>query len=370
MAASCPSNADSSGLLSRWRAVSKALSGRDRTGILRKYGPVIEITKVALMRCEEKVRRQKSQGTSSELEKQSWTANSPCASRQSCRTRRREKQKIARGRIRDKRLVEDILARQLNPPLDGNASRTSPTFNALHSWRQGGRACIKHEANLNPKEKSHVSGDDTRFTGVVIDDKNGEKIKIIPRIEEDGILLVVPARINGKLFSALIDSGATRCFVTQQCCTVAGLSCIPQDTFLELGNGARALSRGMVQGAPLTLAGVTTKTDLTVSRLLHNVDIVLGINWLKSINPLIDWCSGKVYMPNAIHTALLEGKWLSSEHTICTVRVLSDSTGLQRVQNDQMKNSLAILRTPQFWTAVNSRTNFVNAEARNGSKLH
>jgi hypothetical protein len=136
---------------------------------------------------------------------------------------------------------------------------------------------------LNPKEKSHVSGDDTRFTGVVIDDKNGEKIKIIPRIEEDGILLVVPARINGKLFSALIDSGATRCFVTQQCCTVAGLSCIPQDTFLELGNGARALSRSMVQGAPLTLAGVTTKTDLTVSRLLHNVDIVLGINWLKSI---------------------------------------------------------------------------------------
>ena len=288
-----------------------------------------------------KVRRQKSQGTSSELEKQSWTANSPCASRQSCRTRRREKQKIARGRIRDKRLVEDILARQLNPPVDGNASRTSPTFNALHSWRQGGRACIKHEANLNPKEKSHVSGDDTRFTGVVIDDKNGEKIKIIPRIEEDGILLVVPARINGKQFSALIDSGATRCFVTQQCCTVAGLSCIPQDTFLELGNGARALSRGMVQGAPLTLAGVTTKTDLTVSRLLHNVDIVLGINWLKSINPLIDWCSGKVYMPNAIHTALLEGKWLSSEHTICTVRVLSDSAGLQRVQNDQMKNSLA-----------------------------
>ena len=50
----------------------------------------------------------------------------------------------------------------------------------------------------------------------------------------------------------------------------------------------------MVQGAPITLAGVTTKTDLTVSRLLHNVDIVLGVNWLKSVNPLIDWCSGKV----------------------------------------------------------------------------
>ena len=100
MAASCPSNAGSSGLLSRWRAVTKALSGRDRTGIVQRKGPVIEISKAALMQCEEKVWRQKSQGTSSELEKQSLTANSPCASRQSCRTRRREKQKIARGRIR------------------------------------------------------------------------------------------------------------------------------------------------------------------------------------------------------------------------------------------------------------------------------
>ena len=175
MAASCPSNAGSSGLLSRWRAVTKVLSGSDRTGIVRRIGPVIEISKEALMQCEEKIWRQKSQGTSSELGKQSPTANSPCASRQSCRSRRREKQKIARGRIRERRLVEDILARQLNPQLDGNASRINPTFKALHSWRHGGRACIKNEEKLNPKEKSYVSGDDTRFTGVVVDDKNGKK---------------------------------------------------------------------------------------------------------------------------------------------------------------------------------------------------
>ena len=108
MAASCPSNADSQGILNRWRAVSKALSGRCRTGILRRIGPVIEISKEAVMQCEEQIWRQKSQGISPELDKQSRTANSPCASRQSCRTRRREKQKIARGRIREQRLVEDF----------------------------------------------------------------------------------------------------------------------------------------------------------------------------------------------------------------------------------------------------------------------
>ena len=86
MAASCPSNAGSSGLLSRWRAITKALSGSYRTGIVWRIGPVIKISKEALMQCEEKIWRQKSQGISSELGKQSPTANSPCASRQSCRT--------------------------------------------------------------------------------------------------------------------------------------------------------------------------------------------------------------------------------------------------------------------------------------------
>ena len=90
-----------------------------------------------------------------------------------------------------------------------------------------------------------MSSHDTRFTGVVVDDQGNESVQI-PRIEEDGILLVVPARINGKLFSALIDSGATRCFVTPECCTVAGLSCIPHDTFLELKKWCKGSSYPMV----------------------------------------------------------------------------------------------------------------------------
>ena len=161
-----------------------------------------------------------------------------------------------------------------------------------------------------------------------------------------------------KTFFFFFDSGATRCFVTPDCVTVAELACVSQDTFLELGNGTRVLSRGMVQGAPITLAGVTTKTDFTVSRLLHDVDIVLGVNWLKTINPIIDCSSGRIYMPNAIRTALIEGTWLSSENAIGTVKVLSDSAGLENVQSEYMRNSLAILKTPKFWSTINSRTNF------------
>ena len=114
----------------------------------------------------------------------------------------------------------------------------------------------------------------------------------------------------------------------------------------------------MVRGAPITTASVTTRMDLTISQLLHDVDIVLGMNWLKYVNPIIDWCSGQVYLPGAVHTALLKGTWLSSEHAIGTVKILSNSVDIEDLKNDAIQNSLAILKTPKFWNAVNSRTNF------------
>ena len=233
------------------------------------------------------------------------------------------------------------------------------TFSILQSWRQRGRVDAESTDEItNTQEKSQVSTGDTRFIGVVVGNQTEEIIKNIPRVEEDRILLIAPVKINGKELFTLIDSGVTCCFVTRQCCNVAGLSCVPHDTFLELGNGTTALSRGMMQGTPITLVSATSRIDLIVSHLLHDVDIVLGINWLKSINPIIDWCSGRVYLPAAVHTALLEGKWLSFEHEIGTAKVLSDSAGLKSVKNSAVQNPLAILKTPKFWTAVNSRTNF------------
>ena len=359
-AVACPSNVGPKGRWSRWRDLVKTLPDSNRTGLLRRIGPVIEISVEALMKRKGmKNGRQKPEMVSTELDAQPRAANSTRASRQSMRTLRRMKEREARVIIRDERLVKGLLARQLNPIEDGNASRMTTTFSTLHSWRQRGRACTEDEDKIkNTQEKSLESREDSRFTGVVVGDETGKIKRKIERVEEDGILLVVPARINGKLFTALIDSGATRCFVTPECSPIVRLSCVPHDTFLELGNGARALSRGMVQGAPITLAGVTTRLDLTISSLLHEVDIVLGINWLKTVNPIIDWCSGRVYLPGAIHTALLEGTWLSADHAIGTVKLLSTSDGLQSIKDESVRDSIAILRTPKFWQAVNSRSNF------------
>ena len=49
------------------------------------------------------------------------------------------------------------------------------------------------------------------------------------------------------------------------------------NTFLELGDGKKVLSRGRAVDVPIVTAGYVVKMNLTVSRLLHGVDVVLGI---------------------------------------------------------------------------------------------
>ena len=62
---------------------------------------------------------------------------------------------------------------------------------------------------------------------------------------EDGLLLVVSARIYEKTVKAFIDSGATRCFVTPSFVAAVGLKEIPRDIFLELRNGEQFLFGGL-----------------------------------------------------------------------------------------------------------------------------
>ena len=76
--------------------------------------------------------------------------------------------------------------------------------------------------------------------------------------------------------------------MTPTCITAIGLKGIPKDIFFELGNGQKYLSRGFVPNVPVVTAGLTMKVGLTVTNLLHEVDLVLGVNWLQLVNPVVD----------------------------------------------------------------------------------
>ena len=83
------------------------------------------------------------------------------------------------------------------------------------------------------------------------------------------------------------------------------------------------LSRGYIPDVPVVTADLTVKIGLTVTTLLHDVDLVLGMNWLKLVNPIVDWCGARLYVPNIVHTALLKGNWLEDHVKVGTVTVLS-----------------------------------------------
>ena len=87
------------------------------------------------------------------------------------------------------------------------------------------------ETDKNEKENKKGSDEKGAETPVRV---NKTKRKMA-----DGLLLVVPTQIYGQTVKALIDSGATRCFVTPSCVARCGLKGMPQDVFLELGVGGR-----------------------------------------------------------------------------------------------------------------------------------
>ena len=64
------------------------------------------------------------------------------------------------------------------------------------------------------------------------------------------------------------------------CATACGLKGVPRDIFLELGYGEKILSRGYIPDVPIVIAGLLVEIGLIVTNLLHNVDLVLGMNWL------------------------------------------------------------------------------------------
>ena len=104
------------------------------------------------------------------------------------------------------------------------------------------------------------------------DDEQGDvtpsQVNKSKRKMADGLLLVVPTQIYGKIVKTLIDSGATGCFVTLSCVARVGLKGMPQDVFLELGNGQKYLSRGYVPDVPIavkTLSAFQLQRDLSTA---------------------------------------------------------------------------------------------------------
>ena len=149
----------------------------------------------------------------------------------------------------------------------------------------------------------------------------------------------------GRSYTALIDSGASRCYASPETVDCLDVRCTPELVHLELADGSKIRSTQKIQGVMCTVGKNICKVDFTVTKLLHDVDLVLGMTWLQQWNPLVDWVHQVMYIRTEKGWDKIRGLFLDSEHAIGTVKILDDYllASLERAPDFE------ILKTPQFW---------------------
>ena len=182
------------------------------------------------------------------------------------------------------------------------------------------------------------------------------------RTSDDGILLVIPARVFGKPCRALVDSGASRSFVSPDGVLKLGLHCVNEPCMLELADGQKILSNGKVPHALISVASSTAKVDLTVTPLLQDVDVILGVTWLATVNPLIDWATPRIILPDSLGTTSMPGQWLDKVEKVGQIRVL------RSFSHPSHPSQYSLLSSPSFWTYAPSGHAWSRAYSTRGVK--
>ena len=136
-AISCSANAESHKSIKNWREAVKYLPRVDRAGVLRRMGSVLTLDKVALRRAMEREYAGQRQWKGAAVEcSNSGVAHSSRSSRGGTRLERRDKERRKRESLRDQRTVSQVLARSLNPTVDGSDPRTLGTTGKLQILQQ------------------------------------------------------------------------------------------------------------------------------------------------------------------------------------------------------------------------------------------
>ena len=134
-------------------------------------------------------------------------------------------------------------------------------------------------------------------------------------------------------------------------CLTCGCILIPSTNRKRTGTwdprcAMRSSRKRYIPDVPVVIAGLTVKMGLTVTNLLHGIDLVLRMNWLWTVNPIVDRCGAKSYVPNAVHTALLKGNWLEDYIKVGTVTVLLSEEELHQLKDERIKSRISVLKAP------------------------
>ena len=63
----------------------------------------------------------------------------------------------------------------------------------------------------------------------------------------------------------------------------------PEILHLELADGSKVQSTQKADNVNVCVGKSICRVDFTVTKLLKDVDLVLGVNWLSVWNPVVNW---------------------------------------------------------------------------------
>ena len=138
----------------------------------------------------------------------------------------------------------------------------------------------------------------------------------------DGMLFRVAVSIAGRRVIALIDSGASQSYMAPETAALCELDCETAELHLELADGSKIKSTQQTQFTICTVGEAVSQIKFTITKLLSNVDIVLGMDWLARWNPVIDWRRQVIHLYVNRHWTQVHGVLLDSAQHVGTVKVL------------------------------------------------
>ena len=145
--------------------------------------------------------------------------------------------------------------------------------------------------------------------------------------------------------TALIDSGASRCYIAPEIAATCELYLEKEKLHLELADGSKVQSAHKAPNVPIVVGKTVCKVDFTVTQLLFGVDLVLGINWLALWNPVIDWTSQKMNIWTGREWNQIQGLLLQSEYNTGTVK---DFVYCGVEKTDTIPDFIK-MKEPKFW---------------------
>ena len=161
---------------------------------------------------------------------------------------------------------------------------------------------------------------------------------------KDGILLRVAVSVAGRRCVALIDSGASQSYISPETVAMSEIECSPALVHLELADGSKIEATQQTLATPCTVGTAVCQLAFTVTKLLSNVDVVLGMDWLKTWNPVIDWRKQRMHLWVHGQWENVDGVLLDAEQHIGTVKTFDSYSW-----GDDTVPDISVVKTPQFW---------------------